>query len=104
MLLLLLLHWMGVIEALVHGLGQLEQGNNESNRNCILDVTLFIESIDLSEDTSKATGVTLQNGKKFKARDGVIFNAPVWSLKGLLKDEKAKEKVNDHLYIVGIYE
>jgi phytoene dehydrogenase-like protein len=76
-----------VIDALVRGL---EQGSNKSK----LHLRRHVERIDFSEDTAKATGITLRNGKRIKAREGVICNAPVWSLKDLLKDGKAKEKLN----------
>lgn len=79
-----------VIDALVRGL---EHGKNDSK----LHLRNHVESIDFSEDTSRATGLTLKNGKRVAAREGVICNAPVWSLKNLLKDEKAKDKLNSSL-------
>jgi phytoene dehydrogenase-like protein len=80
-----------VIDALVRGL---EQGDNGSK----LHLRNHVESIDFSEDTSRATGLTLRNGKRVYANEGVICNAPVWSLKDLLKDDdKAKDKLNNYL-------
>ena len=79
-----------VIDALVRGL---EQGNNGSK----LYLRHHVETIDFSEDVSKVTGITLKNGRKILAKDGVICNAPVWSLNGLLADPKAKRKLNAFL-------
>jgi phytoene dehydrogenase-like protein len=80
-----------VIDALVRGL---EQGDNGSK----LHLRNHVESIDFSEDTSRATGLTLRNGKRVYAKEGVICNAPVWSLNDLLKDDdKAKDKLNNYL-------
>ena len=79
-----------VIGALVQGL---EQGDNGSK----LHLRKHVESIDFSDDASRATGLTLKDGTNIKARDGVICNAPVWSLRHLLKDEMAKDKLNGFL-------
>jgi phytoene dehydrogenase-like protein len=79
-----------VIGALVRGL---EQGDKDSQ----LHLRSHVESIDFSDDTTRATGLTLKNGKRILAREGVICNAPVWSLKHLLKDEKAKDKLNSYM-------
>ena len=79
-----------VIDGLVRGL---EQGNNGSR----LHLRKRVDSIDFSDDCSRAIGLTLNDGTTIKARQGVICNAPVWSLKDLLKDENAKSKLNNFL-------
>jgi phytoene dehydrogenase-like protein len=83
-----------VIDALVRGL---EQGDHNSK----LYLRHEVDSIDFSssEDsaTIKATGVTLRNGKKIHAKEGVICNAPVWSLTNIVKDENARQTLNNFL-------
>jgi phytoene dehydrogenase-like protein len=52
-----------------------------------------VESIDTTEDGSKVIGLTVRKtgGSKIvvTARDGVICNAPIWSLRQLIKTSKA---------------
>ena len=79
-----------VIDALVRGL---EQGENDSK----LYLRTQVRSIDFSDGASRATGLTLSNGKRVLAKEGVICNAPVWSLKNLLSDPKAKDRLNNFL-------
>ncbi|EEC46339.1 carotenoid isomerase [Phaeodactylum tricornutum CCAP 1055/1] len=68
---------MGAIaEALVRGV---QQGSNGSQ----VHLRQPVEKIDFSEDGTIATGLTLRNGRRILAREGVICNAPVWSLKSL---------------------
>ena len=83
-----------VIDALVRAL---EQGNNQSK----LNLRCHVERIDFSEDAARATGVTLRSGKRIKARDGVICNAPVWSLKNLIHDKTVLNKLNNGLPLAG---
>ena len=56
-----------VIDALVRGL---EQGDNGSK----LHLRKHVESIDFSDDASRATGLTLKDRTNIKARDGVILS------------------------------
>jgi phytoene dehydrogenase-like protein len=79
-----------IIDALVRGL---EQGNKRSK----LHLRRHVNSIDFSEDATKATGLTLKNGKRIRAREGIICNAPVWSLKSLIQNEKAKCRLDNFL-------
>jgi phytoene dehydrogenase-like protein len=79
-----------VIDALVRGL---EQGQ----RNSKLFLRQTVRSIDFDESASKAVGVTLENGQHIKARHGVICNAPIWSLKNLLANKNAIEKLDGML-------
>jgi phytoene dehydrogenase-like protein len=76
-----------VIDALVRGL---EQGN----RNSKLYLRKTVKTIDFDESASRTIGVTLTNGKTVMARDGVICNAPIWSLNDLLVNEHAIQKLN----------
>jgi len=78
-----------IIDALVRGV---EQGSNGSKVN----LSQHVESIDCSDDAERITGLTLQNGKKVVARDGVICNAPVWSLRKLIQDERVLSKLNNN--------
>lgn len=74
-----------VIDALVKGV---EQGGN-GNEGSSVNLRSHVENIDFED--GRATGLTLRakGGKRkiVKAREGVICNAPVWSLKDLIKDE-----------------
>ena len=67
-----------VIDALVRGV---EVGENGSS----LRLKSHVDRIDF--EGGVATGVTLRNGKKVRVRDGVICNAPIWSLEGLLGND-----------------
>jgi phytoene dehydrogenase-like protein len=78
-----------LVEALVRGV---EQGTMGSK----LHLRQHVESID-SEDGTKISGITLSSGKKIKARDGVICNVPVWSLRSLIKDPDMLAKLNNFL-------
>jgi hypothetical protein len=54
-----------------------------------------VESIDCDADAKRIVGVTLRrNGKRIRARDGVICNAPVWLLQSLIKDDRIKAVLN----------
>jgi hypothetical protein len=54
-----------------------------------------VESIDCDADAKRIVGVTLRrNGKRIRARDGVICNAPAWLLQSLIKDDRIKAVLN----------
>lgn len=76
-----------VVDALVRGL---EQGDKGSK----LYLRRTVESIDFDEAGEKTTGVTLNDGTRVQALEGVICNAPVWSLRNLVKNENAKNKLD----------
>jgi len=75
-----------VVDALVRGL---EQGD----RGSALYLRQTVKSVDFDSDGSKATGLTLANGHNVRACDGVVCNAPVWSLRNLIQNDKAGEKL-----------
>lgn len=77
-----------IVDALVRGL---EQGDRKSK----LYLRQTVESIDFDEAAEKAVGVTLKNGKRVRAREGVICNAPVWSLRGLLNSNDKVVRILD---------
>ncbi|CAB9525252.1 Prolycopene isomerase, chloroplastic [Seminavis robusta] len=79
-----------VVNALVRGV---EQGSLGSK----VHLRQHVETIDCSEDGSKITGITLRNGRRVEAKDGVICNVPVWSLRSLIKDDKILSKLNNML-------
>ena len=58
-----------VIDALVKGV---EQGGKSK-----LHLRSHVESIDTSEDGLQVSGLSLSDGRKIVAKDGVICNAPV---------------------------
>ncbi|CAJ1960620.1 unnamed protein product [Cylindrotheca closterium] len=78
------------IDALVRGLEQGKTGSKLNLRN-------HVESIDFNDDATMATGLTLRGGQKVIAKEGVICNAPLWALRNLLKDDAAKNKIDNYL-------
>ena len=85
-----------VIEALCRGVEQpFQGGTNTSSRRSKIHLRTHVDKIDFSPDGSRATGITLRNGKKVVAREGVICNAPVWSLRNLIRstDTAARNKL-----------
>jgi len=58
-----------VIDALVKGV---EKGGVSK-----VNLRSQVKSIDTTADGKKVLGLTLANGKKIKAKEGVICNAPV---------------------------
>ena len=82
-----------VVDALVRGV---EQGDNGSK----VHVRARVDSIDCDEDAMKMTGVTLADGTRVRAREGVICNAPVWSLEKLIQDERVLRKLNNNRPVV----
>jgi hypothetical protein len=79
-----------VIDALVKGV---EQGSHGSG----VHLRQHVQSIDTSPDGSFIKGITLKNGKEIIAKDGVICNAPVWSLNDLVKNDQARKVLNNFL-------
>jgi phytoene dehydrogenase-like protein len=82
-----------VVKALVYGV---EQPTTKSNKTLGSKVNLrhHVESIDTTDDGKRVTGLTVRRqvgGKKIivKTKDGVICNAPMWSLRKLIKNEMA---------------
>lgn len=73
-----------VIDALVKGV---EQGENDSKVN----LRSHVECIDTRLDGARVTGLTLRGGKRVIAKEGVIYNAPVWSLNNLIKNDRARK-------------
>lgn len=78
-----------IVDALVRGVEQGEQGSKVNLRQ-------HVSSINF-DGKQRVTGITLQNGKLVNARVGVICNAPVWSLRKLLKDEALLGLMNNLL-------
>lgn len=83
-----------VVDALVQGV---EQGSNGSRVN----LRQHVESIDSNPNGRYIEGITLKNGKKIIAKDGVICNAPIWSLNKLVKNEETRKVLNDFLPLSG---
>jgi phytoene dehydrogenase-like protein len=85
-----------IVSALVRGV---EQGGNGSR----VYLRQHVESIDSNDDATRITGITLtKGGKKVWARDGVICNAPMWSLRSLIKDDRVKRKLNNEKPILDV--
>lgn len=87
-----------VIDALCRGVEQSYQADTRvsgDNRSKIY-LRTHVDKIDFTPDGSKASGLTLKNGKKIIAREGVICNAPVWSLRNLIRatDTEALDKLS----------
>jgi len=80
-----------IVDALVRGV---EQGDNGSK----VFLGKHVESIDCNKSGTRVTCVTLRkSGKRIRVRDGVICNAPVWSLRDLIKDDKLKKLLNNNI-------
>jgi len=77
-----------VIDSLVKGV---EQGNKGSKVN----LRSHVDSMDTSDDGTRFVGLTLKNGKTVKAKEGVICNAPVWSIVDLISNPETKRALND---------
>ena len=67
-----------IVDALVRGV---EQGKAGS----AVHLRTRVQQIDFDESGSQAVGVTLANGKRIRATEGVISNVPVWSLRSLVE-------------------
>lgn len=84
-----------VVNALVFGVEQ--QSKSGINTGSKVNLNRHVESIDFNEDGSRATGLTVKKkgGGKIvvRAHDGVIYNAPVWLLKNLIKNKDALVKL-----------
>jgi phytoene dehydrogenase-like protein len=77
-----------IVQALIRAV---EQGGHGSK----VYLNQHVESIDGNRDASKIVGVTLRKGsQRIVARDGVICNAPVWSLRNLIHDDRIRKKLN----------
>eukprot|EP00985_Skeletonema_marinoi_P000371 scaffold131_cov164-Skeletonema_marinoi.AAC.1 len=85
----------GVVKALVNGVEQPTRSGGDKGVVLRSKVNLrhHVESIDTTEDGTRVVGLTARRvgGKivKVKATEGVICNAPMWSLRKLIKNEKA---------------
>jgi phytoene dehydrogenase-like protein len=84
-----------VVKALVYGVEQ-QPTTKQSSKTLGSKVNLrhHVESIDTTDDGKRVTGLTVRRqlgGKKIivKTKDGVICNAPMWSLRKLIKNEMA---------------
>ena len=77
-----------VIDALCRGVEQPHQADTDAGaKSSKIHLRTHVDKIDFTPDGSKASGITLKNGKKIVAREGVICNAPVWSLRNLIRSE-----------------
>lgn len=85
-----------VIDALCRGVEQPHQAGGTSVAASKIHLRTHVDKIDFTPDGSKASGITLKNGRKIVAREGVICNAPVWSLRNLIRatDTAAVEKLS----------
>ena len=80
-----------VVDALVNGVEQTSKsGKNNGSK---VHLRRHVESIDTNLEGNRVTGLTINKnggGKiRVKAKDGVICNAPMWSLRNLIKNENA---------------
>jgi phytoene dehydrogenase-like protein len=77
-----------VVQALVRAV---QQGPNGSK----VYLRQHVQSIDGNADGTKVTGVTLRKqNRRIRAREGVICNAPIWSLRDLVPDERLRNQLN----------
>ena len=89
-----------VVKALVNGVEQPTKGGGVGGGgggkvlgSSKVNLRHHVESIDTTEDGTRVTGLTVRRsgGKmvRVKATEGVICNAPMWSLRKLIKNDKA---------------
>ncbi|GAX12855.1 hypothetical protein FisN_15Hh338 [Fistulifera solaris] len=78
-----------IVDALVRGVEQGSAGSKVHLRSPV-------KSIDCNDIASRFVGVTLENGQRIRARQGVICNAPLWSLAEFIKDPRALRKLNNN--------
>jgi len=82
-----------VVKALVNGVEQQPAKKSGKVLGSKVHLRHHVESIDTTEDGTRVTGLTVRKsgGKKVrvKAKEGVICNAPMWSLRKLIKNENA---------------
>lgn len=76
-----------VVDALVRAV---ERGDRKSK----VRLRSPVGSIDTTKDGTQVIGLTLKNGKRVNVNDGVICNAPMWSVRNLLGNEEAKKVMN----------
>jgi phytoene dehydrogenase-like protein len=76
-----------VVSALVRGL---EAGPRGSK----LHLRRHVRSIDCSGDGRRISGLTLRSGRRIRAKLGVICNAPVWTLRHLIRDGRVLRKLS----------
>lgn len=80
-----------VVDALVNGVEQ--KGKSGRDNGSKVHLRRYVESIDTTDDGSRAVGLTVRKsgGSKItvKAKDGVICNASMWSLRKLIKNDNA---------------
>jgi phytoene dehydrogenase-like protein len=85
-----------VIDALCRGVEQPGVVGGGAKAASKIHLRTHVDKIDFTPDGSKASGITLKNGRKIVAREGVICNAPVWSLRSLIRstDTAALDKLS----------
>ena len=88
-----------VVQALVRGVEQDDvkdvTGKEKRKKGSKVHLRRHVESIDTNEEGDRVIGLTVRKagGRKekivVKAREGVVCNVPLWSLKKLIKNENA---------------
>ena len=85
-----------VVNALVNGVEQRSKKNIDLGSK--VNLRRQVESIEFTDDGTQAIGLNVQknSGQKIyvKAKEGVICNAPIWSLRKLIKNKNALRLLN----------
>ena len=85
-----------VVNALVKGVEQKSRDNIDLCSK--VNLRRHVESIEFNDEGTRAVGLNVQKsggGNMFvKAKEGVICNAPIWSLRKLIKNENALQILN----------
>lgn len=80
-----------VVNALVKGVEQTSKGNVDLGSR--VHLRRRVESIEFNADGTRAVGLRVRKSGGgniiVRAKDGVICNAPIWSLRNLIKNERA---------------
>lgn len=83
-----------IVDALVRGVEQpsresVSSSNNKRKGPSAVHLRTAVDRLVFSTDGSTVLGVVLANGNRIRAREGVISNIPVWSLRSLVQHDYA---------------
>jgi phytoene dehydrogenase-like protein len=88
-----------VVDALVRGItekptsrkSKVQESQSSSSSSSAVHLRTTVARIEFDSTTKSSTptaiGVTLQNGRRIRAKQGVVVNVPVWSLRSLVQHD-----------------
>lgn len=78
-----------IVDALVRGVEQPSQDSSSVKGRSNVNLSTAVDRLVFSTNGSMVLGVVLANGMRIRAREGVISNVPVWSLRNLVQHDAA---------------